>query len=258
MLYRLSTATNRAPAPPEVYEDALDAMRDVLDAPRASVLTFDEGGVMRFRASRGLSMGRSLAQHAMQDANRRTCWPTPPATPRPAAGWSGCSSCSTRVGATSPAPRAALASASPSCAAWWSCTAGGWAASEGPGTGSQFTLMLPALADAVAEDGSVAHRALTPPDNRRVLVVDDHVDPSAMLAAMLESWGHSIAVEHDALAVLERVRELRPDVVLIDIGLPPTASGRSPPGSFATWPSRSLRRSCAASSRPATSERAPP
>jgi len=215
VLYRLSTATNRAPAPPEVYEDALDAMRDVLDAPRASVLTFDEGGVMRFRASRGLSMGRSLAQHAMQDANRRTCWPTPPATPRPAAGWSGCSSCSTRVGATSPA-------------------------------------------DAVAEDGSVTHRALTPPDNRRVLVVDDHVDPSAMLAAMLESWGHSIAVEHDVLAVLERVRELRPDVVLIDIGLPPTASGRSPPGSFATWPSRSLRRSCAASSRPATSERAPP
>jgi len=97
-----------------------------------------------------------------------------------------------------------------------------WAASEGPGRGSQFTVRLPALAGAVAGGDRAAQRALAGPATRRVLVVDDHVDSSTMLAAMLESWGHSVAVENDALAVLDRVRALRPDVVLLDIGLPDT------------------------------------
>ncbi|HET8647347.1 MAG TPA: ATP-binding protein, partial [Vicinamibacteria bacterium] len=51
----LSDAANRASSPDEVFAAALDAIRDVLGAQRASVLTFDAGGVMRFRAWRGLS-----------------------------------------------------------------------------------------------------------------------------------------------------------------------------------------------------------
>ena len=55
VVYRLAEALGRARAPEEVFEEAIDALLRLLHADRASVLLFDDFGVMRFRASRGLS-----------------------------------------------------------------------------------------------------------------------------------------------------------------------------------------------------------
>jgi PAS domain S-box-containing protein len=54
-LYRIAEGLGRARAPEGMYEEAIDALINLLHADRASVLLFDEAGVMRFRASRGLS-----------------------------------------------------------------------------------------------------------------------------------------------------------------------------------------------------------
>ncbi len=55
MLHELANAVNRAEALHDLYEKALDAILASLDADRASILLFDENGVMRFKAWRGLS-----------------------------------------------------------------------------------------------------------------------------------------------------------------------------------------------------------
>jgi PAS domain S-box-containing protein len=57
VLYRMTEAVGRAGAAEEIYEQALDGLRFSLDVERASILLFDEDGVMRFRAWRGLSDG---------------------------------------------------------------------------------------------------------------------------------------------------------------------------------------------------------
>lgn len=55
---------------------------------------------------------------------------------------------------------------------------------------------------------------------RRVLVVDDNQDAADTLALLLELMGHQTRTAHDGLAALEAAEAFRPDVVLLDIGLP--------------------------------------
>jgi PAS domain S-box-containing protein len=94
--------------------------------------------------------------------------------------------------------------------------------SAGPGAGSRFRVCLQRLAAAAAPTpDSAARRSDDPPGAAlRVLVVDDNADAAAMLAMVLESLGHRITVEHDALSALARARSERPDVCILDIGLP--------------------------------------
>jgi CheY-like chemotaxis protein len=54
----------------------------------------------------------------------------------------------------------------------------------------------------------------------RVLVVDDNVDGAEMLAYSLEAMGHRVRVAHDGRAALDAAATFRPDVALVDIGLP--------------------------------------
>lgn len=54
----------------------------------------------------------------------------------------------------------------------------------------------------------------------RVLVVDDSVDSAETLAELLRLWGHDVCIAHDGEEALRTAREVRPDVVLLDIGLP--------------------------------------
>jgi CheY-like chemotaxis protein len=92
--------------------------------------------------------------------------------------------------------------------------------SEGPGRGSEFTLCLP-LAHGQREAPSRGQ-----PDERRhglarrVLVVDDNVDAASMLDLLLRSLGHETRVAHDGITALRAAQEFRPDVVLLDIGMP--------------------------------------
>jgi CheY-like chemotaxis protein len=55
---------------------------------------------------------------------------------------------------------------------------------------------------------------------RRVLVVDDNEDLAFSYSWLLELLGHEAAVAHDGLRALEVAREFRPDVALLDVGLP--------------------------------------
>jgi CheY-like chemotaxis protein len=53
-----------------------------------------------------------------------------------------------------------------------------------------------------------------------VLVVDDNVDVAQTVGWMLEAIGHDHRLVHDGRHALQTAREFRPDVVLLDIGLP--------------------------------------
>ena len=97
------------------------------------------------------------------------------------------------------------------------------ATSEGPGRGSAFTVTLPiATADGERpsrDDDSTVAPAPTPA-RLRVLVVDGNRDGADSLAALLSLAGYEAHVAHDGRQALERAAALRPDVVLLDIGLP--------------------------------------
>src|SRR5207245_2187460 len=96
------------------------------------------------------------------------------------------------------------------------------AASAGPGQGSEFMVRFPALPqDRVREEtkanGEEVARTGSP---RRVLVVDDSVDAADSSAVLLRLLGHQVETVYDGHAALEAVRSFRPEVVLLDIGLP--------------------------------------
>jgi DNA-binding response OmpR family regulator len=59
----------------------------------------------------------------------------------------------------------------------------------------------------------------------RVLVVDDDRDMATSLTLLLRLWGHEAAAAHDARAALDVAIGLRPDVVLLDVGLPGGVDG---------------------------------
>lgn len=95
-------------------------------------------------------------------------------------------------------------------------------ASEGLGKGSTFTVCLPRLLEPANQvDQLQGGEALQPThEPLRVLVVDDNVDAAVMLTMLLEAAGHEVLVEHGAYRALERARVDKPQVCLIDIGLP--------------------------------------
>ena len=96
------------------------------------------------------------------------------------------------------------------------------AQSDGLGMGSELVVRLPLLTDAAHPDTPHATPAseLAQAPRRRILVVDDNVDGAQSLALLLEVCGHETHVVHDGLAAVEAADRLRPDVVLLDIGLP--------------------------------------
>jgi signal transduction histidine kinase/HAMP domain-containing protein len=95
------------------------------------------------------------------------------------------------------------------------------AASDGPGRGSVFTLRLPAMP---APPAPVPRRAPASPTNggtrRRVVIVEDNGDAREMLRFALELAGHEVHEAHDGPSGLATILRLRPDVAIVDVGLP--------------------------------------
>jgi CheY-like chemotaxis protein len=91
--------------------------------------------------------------------------------------------------------------------------------SEGEGRGSEFVVRLPTIPAPTAA-GEPAPGAATAPPRRRILVVDDNVDAAQSLAMLLEMSGNETRLVHDGGAVAEVTEAYRPEVVLLDIGLP--------------------------------------
>ncbi|HEX2457848.1 MAG TPA: ATP-binding protein [Vicinamibacterales bacterium] len=94
--------------------------------------------------------------------------------------------------------------------------------SEGKGRGSEFVVTLPLLEgipSATTRDADAASSAL-PGRSRRVLIVDDNDDGAHMLADALAALGHTTRVVNDPLQALAEAERIRPDVAVLDLGLP--------------------------------------
>ena len=97
------------------------------------------------------------------------------------------------------------------------------AESRGPGEGSAFSIFLPLVAGAeitLPSDGL----ALSPPAPQsrplELVIVDDNVDAAESLAALLSTAGHSVTVLENGLSTLQYAAEHKPQVFILDIGLP--------------------------------------
>ncbi|HWM93185.1 MAG TPA: PAS domain S-box protein [Thermoanaerobaculia bacterium] len=93
--------------------------------------------------------------------------------------------------------------------------------SPGPGRGSEFVVRLPRLAEPAAQvpldsPGEEAAGECA----ARVLLVEDNVDAAEAMAEILKLWGHEVEVAHDGAEAVQSAQARRPDVVLLDIGLP--------------------------------------
>jgi len=97
------------------------------------------------------------------------------------------------------------------------------AASAGPGQGSTFTLNLPVIAAPDLQAAPDVQSQALPWAPRRIVIVDDHRDAGASLAAALEARGHSIALFDNAQALLDAHAAddgCPVDAYILDIGLP--------------------------------------
>ncbi|MEO9137423.1 MAG: ATP-binding protein, partial [Casimicrobiaceae bacterium] len=93
--------------------------------------------------------------------------------------------------------------------------------SEGKNRGSEFTVRLPATTEVATPVAAASASATAPsPAGLRVLVVDDNRDVADSTASIMRMNGCDVHVAYDGKAALEFVQRLRPDAVLLDIGLP--------------------------------------
>ena len=96
------------------------------------------------------------------------------------------------------------------------------ASSAGPGQGSQFRVLLPCLGEVEEPMATEENSGRLPTASvaRRILVVDDNVDVVETTTMLLSLSGHQVRSAKDGLQALHMASEFRPDVVLLDIGLP--------------------------------------
>ncbi|WP_167761257.1 hybrid sensor histidine kinase/response regulator [Duganella callida] len=92
--------------------------------------------------------------------------------------------------------------------------------SGGLGRGSRFTISLPHPRDAGGAAAQPPQPSPCTSASLKILIVDDNHDAAQMLAMYLEALGHTVSVEHSAHAALARAAAERPQVCLLDIGLP--------------------------------------
>jgi CheY-like chemotaxis protein len=94
------------------------------------------------------------------------------------------------------------------------------ARSAGEGQGSEFIVRLPVI----SKSSTVSHPgpaiASEPPPQRRIVIVDDNRDSAESLAMLLEITGNKTYMAHDGEEAVEAIEKQRPEVVLLDIGLP--------------------------------------
>jgi len=104
-----------------------------------------------------------------------------------------------------------------SAATWYSLSCSVYASSSGPRRGSTFEIRLP-LTDREDEPSIPQQQRKAP--QRRILVVDDNEDAATSLAMILALEGHEVETVHASHDALERAPLFKPDVAVLDIGLP--------------------------------------
>jgi PAS domain S-box-containing protein len=94
------------------------------------------------------------------------------------------------------------------------------AAHSALGQGSEFIVRLPVVRTAEPQPPSPTEKSKPNGRSLRVLVVDDNVDTAESLEVLLRESGYDVRTAHDGPSALEAARDYRPNVVLLDIGLP--------------------------------------
>ena len=95
------------------------------------------------------------------------------------------------------------------------------ARSDGAGRGSEFTVVLPAPGvTPVTWNGDMSQANADRARTLRILVADDNVDAAESLAVLLRLQGHDVRVAHDGLGAVREAEAFRPEVALVDIGMP--------------------------------------
>ncbi|TMA30738.1 MAG: response regulator [Deltaproteobacteria bacterium] len=93
------------------------------------------------------------------------------------------------------------------------------ARSDGLGAGSEFAVSLPIPAEIAAAECSAASEAPLP-SPQRILLADDNRDSLESLALLLELQGNTVRTAVDGVHAVAEAEAFRPDVVLLDVGMP--------------------------------------
>ena len=92
--------------------------------------------------------------------------------------------------------------------------------SAGPGKGSEFIVRLPRRTVAGSLPATTTATAPAQTRKRRVLIADDNRDAADSISMLLQMAGHEVTVAYDGQQALESIETLRPEVALLDIGMP--------------------------------------
>jgi PAS domain S-box-containing protein len=92
--------------------------------------------------------------------------------------------------------------------------------SEGVGKGSEFTVTLPLAVPLPAAPPHQATKAPARPASWTILVADDSRDGADSMAFLLKAAGHTVHTAYDGRGAIRLAEAVRPDVVLLDIGMP--------------------------------------
>ena len=94
------------------------------------------------------------------------------------------------------------------------------AKSDGEGQGSEFIVRLPVLIKPAVGPQGRRDRTQLSTSQRRIVIVDDNKDSADSLAMLLELTGDQTFMAHDGVDAIDVIEQQRPEVVLLDIGLP--------------------------------------
>jgi len=94
------------------------------------------------------------------------------------------------------------------------------AVSKGLGQGSQFFVRLPLAPPQTLDAGPLSSEEVDDSERMRILVVDDNREAADTLAMILKMGSNAVETAHDGLEALARGESFRPDVVLLDLGMP--------------------------------------
>lgn len=95
--------------------------------------------------------------------------------------------------------------------------------SAGEGKGCEVEVLLPVLsADAAVPEEPARAQTPAAPIRRKILVVEDNIDAQRTLQSLLELWGHEVSVASDGREGIDAIKTQRPEIALVDIGLPVT------------------------------------
>jgi PAS domain S-box-containing protein len=94
------------------------------------------------------------------------------------------------------------------------------ALSDGPGRGSEFVVRLPITEAPPSTDQDSSPPSPAVASSQHILILDDNVESTQVLARLLQGWGHNVHVTHDGPSAIDAALRLHPDIVLLDLHLP--------------------------------------